>query len=264
MLWGDMLALNWRLNLGSPVFGTRIIAMLILPCSFLNEVGICDCEAGWQGTSCNISAEAALQGNVDEDSIASQCGTFDIFWYLLIHGPSQWLLSFSCVYLFYLAGTSAGTSAPVGKSTICCFLDSECCDLAKISGRLAGWYMTMTTMTTIQHIKPFQTQGLPQMLGRMVKLWCIQKSWQTQTFWVEIWLLGTEKPWETLWSTCTNCAKCSQQFRRQSDELVKLLAFCSPPKFAWTWVALSSVRTVWWRGKWKSPPSSTTENSGVV
>lgn len=33
MFWGDMLALNW-LKLGSLVFGTRIMAMLILPCSF--------------------------------------------------------------------------------------------------------------------------------------------------------------------------------------------------------------------------------------
>jgi len=31
------------------------------------KVGICDCEAGWQGTSCNISAEAALQGNAEEE-----------------------------------------------------------------------------------------------------------------------------------------------------------------------------------------------------
>ena len=28
------------------------------------EVGICDCETGWQGTACNISAEAA-QGSED-------------------------------------------------------------------------------------------------------------------------------------------------------------------------------------------------------
>lgn len=28
----------------------------------LCQVGICDCDAGWQGTSCSISDEAALQG----------------------------------------------------------------------------------------------------------------------------------------------------------------------------------------------------------
>ena len=185
MFWGDMLALNWRLNLGSPVFGTRIIAMLILPCSFLNEVGICDCEAGWQGTSCNISAEAALQGNVDEDSIASQCGTFDIFWYTCCTTKS---VASQAPSVFTWQEPSAGTKVPSAASWIA----SAATWPKKISGRLAGWYMT--TMTTIQHIKPYQTRVSRKWLGRIVKLWCIQKSWQTQTFWVEIWLLGTEKP----------------------------------------------------------------------
>ena len=122
--------------------------MPILPCSFLNEVGICDCEAGWQGTSCNISAEAALQGNVDEDSIASQCGTFDT----RAARPSQWLL-------LCLPQEQELAKVPSAASWIATSA-ATWPNQRKISGRLAGWYMT-----AIQHIKPFQTQGLRKCWG---------------------------------------------------------------------------------------------------